>query len=171
MSVIVSAPEYIQLGSALSRPCQILGVATTNPDGKGAEFWLGTQSQALSIAAAAQTLETAPDRIRFHAMQMGGGFGRRTFFARDILRDTLLLSRAVKRSVKVMWIREDDVKNGWLRPATAHKLQAALDDRGRVIALKHRVGSSSILAFAAPQRWANANYRDILVMEGTGSRD
>ncbi|RQU89459.1 molybdopterin cofactor-binding domain-containing protein [Burkholderia cenocepacia] len=149
----------------------LAAVAAVDPDGKGAEVWLGTQSQTLSIAAAAQALETTPDRIRFHAMQMGGGFGRRTFFARDILHDALLLSRAVKRPVKVMWTREDDVKNGWLRPATAHKLQAALDDSGRVIALKHRVASPSILAFAAPQRWANANNRDILVMEGTESRD
>lgn len=149
----------------------LAAVAAVDPDGKGAEVWLGTQSQTLSIAAAAQTLETTPDRIRFHTMQMGGGFGRRTFFARDILSDALLLSRAVKRPVKVMWTRQDDVKNGWLRPATAHKLQASIDDSGRVVALKHRVASPSILAFAAPQRWANANNRDILVMEGTESRD
>jgi len=146
-------------------------VASVDPDGKGADVWLGTQSQSVSIAAAAQTLEITPDRIRFHAMQMGGAFGRRTFFARDNLRDALLLSRQVQRPVKLMWTREDDVKNGWLRPLTAHKIQAALNDKGEVVALRHRVASPSILEFAAPPRWASANNRDVLVMEGTESVD
>lgn len=146
-------------------------VASVDPDGKGAEVWLGTQSQSISIVAAAQALETTPDRIRFHAMQMGGAFGRRTFFARDNLHDALLLSRQVKRPVKLMWTREDDVKNGWLRPLTAHKIQAALNDKGEVVAFRHRVASPSILEFAAPPRWASANNRDVLVMEGTESLD
>lgn len=149
----------------------LAAVAAVDPDAKGAEVWLGTQSQTLSIAAAAQTLETTPDRIRFHAMQMGGGFGRRTFFARDLLRDALLLSRTVKRPVKLIWAREDDVKNGWLRPATAHRLRAALDDEGRLAALYHRIASPSILAFVAPPRWQTAEGRDVLVMEGTESSD
>lgn len=149
----------------------LAAVASVDADGKGAEVWLGTQSQTVSIAAAAQALETTPDRIRFHAMQMGGGFGRRTFFARDILRDALLLSRHVRRPVKLMWTREDDVKNGWFRPATAHRLEAVLGTDGAVTALRHRVASPSILAFAAPQRWAGANSRDVLVMEGTESTD
>lgn len=149
----------------------LAAVASVDADGKGAEVWLGTQSQTISIAAAAQALETTPDRIRFHAMQMGGGFGRRTFFARDILRDALLLSRHVRRPVKLIWTREDDVKNGWFRPATAHRLEAVLSADGAVTALRHRVASPSILAFAAPQRWGGANSRDILVMEGTESAD
>ncbi|MBV7484889.1 molybdopterin cofactor-binding domain-containing protein [Bordetella sp. BOR01] len=146
-------------------------VAAVDADGKGAEIWLGTQSQSVSVAAAAQALQTTPDRIRFHAMQMGGSFGRRTFFARDNLRDALMISRQVKRPVKLMWTREDDVKNGWLRPATAHKLQAALDENGRVVAFHHRVASPSILAYAAPSRWQHAKNRDVLVMEGTESTD
>jgi isoquinoline 1-oxidoreductase beta subunit len=149
----------------------LAAIASVDPDGRGAEVWLGTQSQTVSIAAAAQALETTPDRIRFHAMQMGGGFGRRTFFARDILRDALLLSREMRRPVKVMWTREGDIRNGWFRPTTAHHLQAVLSPEGRVMALRHRVASPSILAFAAPQRWATANNRDILVMEGTESTD
>jgi len=149
----------------------LAAVASVDADGKGAEVWLGTQSQTLSIAAAAQTLQTTPDRIRFHAMQMGGGFGRRTFFARDLLSDALILSRQVKRPVKLIWTREDDVKNAWLRPAGAHKFHAALDETGKLVAWRHRVASPSILAFAWPQRWERANNLDPLVMEGTESTD
>ncbi|OZI60642.1 hypothetical protein CAL28_14695 [Bordetella genomosp. 11] len=146
-------------------------IAAVDSDGKGAEVWLGTQSQSLSIAAAAQALQTTPDRIRFHAMQMGGAFGRRTFFARDNLHDALILSKHMGRPVKLMWTREDDVKNGWLRPATAHRLEATLDSAGNVATFHHRVASPSILEYAAPSRWAGAKGRDILVMEGTESAD
>lgn len=145
----------------------LVAVASVDPDGKGAEVWLGTQSQTVSIGVAAQVLNTTPDRIRFHAMQMGGGFGRRTFFARENLRDALILSRQLRRPVKLMWTREDDMKNGWFRPATAHKLRAALDADGNISAWHHRVACPSILSFAAPQRFESANKRDILVMEGT----
>ena len=146
-------------------------VASVDEDGKGAEVWLGTQSQTISIGVAAGILGTTPDRIRFHAMQMGGAFGRRTVFARDLLRDALLLSRAAGRPVKLMWTREDDVKNGWLRPATVHRLEATLDGDGNVTAMSHRVASPSIMQFAFPTRWNPETGRDLLVMEGTESTD
>jgi len=146
-------------------------VASVDEDGKGAEIWLGTQSQTISIGVAAGVLGTTPDRIRFHAMQMGGAFGRRTVFARDLLRDALLLSRAAGRPVKLIWTREDDVKNGWLRPATFHRLEAALDVDGTVTAMSHRIASPSIMQFAFPTRWNPETGRDVLVMEGTESTD
>lgn len=149
----------------------LCAVANVDADGTGAEVWLGTQSQTVSIMAAAQALDTTPDKIRFNAMQMGGAFGRRTFFARDLLKDAVLVSRSVKRPVKLIWTREDDVKNAWLRPATAHHLSATLDANGDVTALRHRVASPSIFEFVAPQRWAAFNGRDLLVMEGTESTD
>ncbi|WP_225029533.1 xanthine dehydrogenase family protein molybdopterin-binding subunit [Xinfangfangia pollutisoli] len=146
-------------------------VASVDADGMGAEIWLGTQSQTASIMIAAAVLGTTPDRIRFHAMQMGGAFGRRTVFAREQMRDALLLSRASGRPVKVVWTREDDVKNGWLRPATVHRLDAVLDAEGCPTALRHRVASPSIFQFAMPDRWNPETRLDLLVMEGAESSD
>ena len=65
-------------------------------DDKGAEVWIGTQSQSVALEVATQVLDTTPDRIRFHFMQMGGAFGRKTLFARELLRDALLISREVR---------------------------------------------------------------------------
>jgi isoquinoline 1-oxidoreductase beta subunit len=145
----------------------LAAVASVDDDGKGAEIWLGTQSQTVSLGVATQVLGTTPDRIRFNALQMGGGFGRRTFFARELLRDALLLSRQTRRPVKVIWTREDDVKNGWFRPATAHKLRAALNADGTIAAWQHRIAGASIFGFVAPQRLASAGNKDLLIMEGT----
>lgn len=146
-------------------------VASVDADGMGAEIWLGTQSQTMSILTAAAVLGTTPDRIRFHAMQMGGAFGRRTVFAREQMRDALLLSRASGRPVKVIWTREDDVKNGWLRPATVQRLDAVVDAEGYPTALRHRIASPSIFQFAMPDRWNPETRRDLLVMEGAESAE
>lgn len=146
-------------------------VASVDPDGNGADVWLGSQSQSISLAIASHVLETTPDRIRYHATQMGGAFGRRTVFAQDLLRDALLLSRSAGRPVKLIWTREDDVKNGWLRPATVHRLDAVLDDTGRLETLRHRVASPSIMQFAFSARWDPEARRDLLVMEGAESSD
>jgi isoquinoline 1-oxidoreductase beta subunit len=144
----------------------LAAVAAVDADGKGAEIWVGTQSQTITLGVAAQVLGTTPDRIRFHALQMGGGFGRRTMFARELLRDALLLSRQVQRPVKLIWAREDDVRNGWFRPATAQKLRAALDAEGRVTAWQHRVASPSVTGFYSVENLARAKNRDLFVMEG-----
>jgi isoquinoline 1-oxidoreductase subunit beta len=145
----------------------LAAVAAVDADGSGAEIWVGTQTQTVTLSVAAQVLGTTPDRIRFHALQMGGGFGRRTFFVRELLRDALVLSRQVRRPVKVMWTREDDVKHGWFRPATAHKLRAALDANGRVTAWHHRIACPSVADFYSPDMRARANDRDLFVMEGS----
>lgn len=146
-------------------------VAAVDPDGKGAEVWIGTQSQTVSLMVAAKTLNTTPDRIRLHAMTMGGAFGRRTVFAREHLHDALLLSKKVGCPVKLLWTREDDVKNGWYRPATYQRLDAILDKNGKIQAMKHRIAAPSIFKFAIPNRWDPAKQRDALVMEGAESTD
>jgi isoquinoline 1-oxidoreductase beta subunit len=149
----------------------LAAVAAVDADGKGAEIWVGTQSQTVTLGIATEVLGTTPDRIRFHASQMGGGFGRRTFFARELLRDALILSREVRRPVKLVWTREDDVRNGWFRPATAHKLRAALSSDGGITAWHHRIACPSIFGFIAPQRLASAKNKDLLIMEGSEIAD
>lgn len=146
-------------------------VAAVDEDGLGAEVWIGTQSQTVSVAVAAAVLGTTSDRIRLHALQMGGAFGRRTWFAREMLRDTLILSRAVGRPVKLVWTREDDVKQGWLRAATVHRLDAILDDSGALTAVRHRIAAPSTFQFVQPDRWNSGVGRDPLIMEGSESRD
>ncbi|APZ52258.1 isoquinoline 1-oxidoreductase, beta subunit [Salipiger abyssi] len=146
-------------------------VASVDADGSGAEIWLGTQSQTVSVAVAAAVLGTTPDRIRLNAMQMGGGFGRRTWFARELLRDALILSRSSGRPVKLVWTREDDVKQGWLRAATVHRFDAILDNEGTLSAMRHRIAAPSTFQFVQPDRWDPDVGRDPLIMEGSETRD
>jgi isoquinoline 1-oxidoreductase subunit beta len=61
-----------------------------------------------------------------------------------------LVSRAVKRPVKLIWSREEDVQHDIYRPAVSHRLTAGLDRAGRLQVMEHKVVSPSILQFVYP---------------------
>src|SRR5262249_16792828 len=82
-------------------------VAAVSPAGDSAEVWCGTQSQTIGQEASAKALGITRDKVKFHDMLMGGGFGRRGPRDGDFIVDAVLLSKDVGRPVKVMWTRED----------------------------------------------------------------
>src|SRR5690348_10189482 len=99
-------------------------VASVSPAGDSAEIWCGTQSQTMAVEAAAKTLGIGRDKVKLHDTLIGGGFGRRGPRDMDFLVDAVMLSKAVGKPVKSMWTREDDVRNGRMRPLSAHHLKA-----------------------------------------------
>ncbi|MEM7504821.1 MAG: molybdopterin cofactor-binding domain-containing protein [Pseudomonadota bacterium] len=101
----VHSSEYITEHVYHAQMEPLNAIAHVDEDGLGADIWLGSQSQTVSIGVAAGVLGTTPDRIRANQMQMGGAFGRRTVFAKELLRDALLLSREARRPVKLVWTR------------------------------------------------------------------
>jgi len=143
----------------------INATASVNDTGDAAEIWVGTQTQSLSILKAAGALKTTPDKITLHPTYLGGGFGRRAQM--EFLVEAVLLSKASKKPVKVIWSREDDIKHGHFRPITAHNLRAGLDENGNISAWHHRVAAPSVLEFFNPGRWKTAGGKDILVMKDT----
>jgi isoquinoline 1-oxidoreductase beta subunit len=91
-----------------------------------------------------------PEKIVIHTTYLGGGFGRR--IETDFIKQAVLLSKAVKQPVKVVWSREEDIQQDVYRPATLAKLTAALDENGMPIALKSRIVNSSIFKRFAPDQ-------------------
>ncbi len=138
----------------------INATAHVNQAGDAAEIWVSTQTQTLTVYAAAKALGTSNDRIIVHPTYIGGGFGRRTHM--QYVEDAVLLSKATGKIVKVIWTREDDVKNGLFRPASAHQIRAGLDETGRVHAWHHRIATPSVLEYFKPERWASANGQDVI---------
>ena len=145
--------------------------ATVNvtEDGKAAEIWVSTQTQSLSILGAAEFLETTPDKITLHPMYIGGGYGRRAFRRQKYVEDGLLVSKAIGKPVKVIWTREDDVKDGTFRNASAQCLRAGFDEDGQLVAWHHRVAAPRVLEYMNPPRWEAANGRDVIAMLGSES--
>lgn len=138
--------------------------ASVTEAGDGAEIWIGTQNPDNVVAAASAVLKVKPDRIKVNPHLLGGGFGRR--IGADMVPYALLMSRAVKHPVKVVWTREQDVRAGKMRPMTAHRMQVGLDVEGRVTAWSHRVVAESIFAYQSAQRLEQVKGLDPLVLEG-----
>jgi isoquinoline 1-oxidoreductase beta subunit len=125
-------------------------VASVSPAGDAVEVWVGTQS-----------------KVKFNGLLLGGGFGRRGNRDVEFIVDSVLMSKAARRPVKVLWTREDDVHSGRFRPLYVNRIRAGLDASGKIIAWHHRVVSDEVLAFMDPVRYKGAKGRDNIAMRGT----
>src|SRR5712691_7170185 len=127
--------------------------ASVSPAGDACEIWVGSQGQTMAVAAVAKALGIAHDKVRLNNTLLGGGFGRRGHRDEEFVVDSVLLSREMRRPVKLMWTREDDVKNGRFRPMSAHFLRAGLDASGQIVAWQHRVACDWVTPFMDPVRY------------------
>jgi isoquinoline 1-oxidoreductase subunit beta len=140
--------------------------AAVAPTGDSAEVWCGTQSQTMAQEAVAKALGIPRSAVTLHYTLLGGGFGRRGHRDEEFVVDAVLMSKAARRPVKVMWTREDDVHNARMRPLSAHHLQAGLAQDGKIVALHQRIAVDRVLPFADPVRYEQRMMRDGIVMRG-----
>ncbi|MEL6371830.1 MAG: xanthine dehydrogenase family protein molybdopterin-binding subunit [Pseudomonadota bacterium] len=122
------------------------GVAEYTDD--GAEVWMGSQLQTLDQAVLAQTLGFEnPMSVKLNTMFAGGSFGRlatpTSHFAAEIA--SVLKAQDEKNPVKLVWSREDDVRGGYYRPLTVHKVSAGLDDDGNIVGWDQTIASPSLV--------------------------
>ncbi|MBV8836787.1 MAG: xanthine dehydrogenase family protein molybdopterin-binding subunit [Alphaproteobacteria bacterium] len=146
------------------------GVAAVSAAGDAAEIWCGTQSQTMAVEATAKALGIAREKVTLHDTLIGGGFGRRGPRDMDFLIDAVMLSKAAGKPVKAMWTREDDVRNGRLRPLTAHHLKAGFDASGKLTAWQARIVGDRVTPFADPVRYAASGNRDGILMAGADAK-
>jgi isoquinoline 1-oxidoreductase subunit beta len=141
-------------------------VASVSANGEACELRCGVQSKTIAVTVAADALKIAPDKITYHDMLMGGGFGRRGHRDEEYVHDAVVLSNAVRRPVKLMWTREDDVHNGRFNPLSAHFLRAGFDASGKLIAFHHRKACDEVTAFQDPVRFERLKGRDGIAYNG-----
>jgi len=120
------------------------GNATAHFRGSKCEIWAPTQVPQDVRDSAAQAIGLDPDNVTVNVLLMGGGFGRR--LEHDYGVEAAQVSKAVNGPVKVIWTREDDMRNSTYRPASYHKLSAVLDGQGWPVAFTHRLVTPSISA-------------------------
>ena len=102
----------------------------------GVELVGPTQTPGSARAATAKLLNIPENKITLKITRLGGGFGRRLKF--DYVLEAAELSSIIKKPVKLIWTREDDMSGGSYRPAVRYRFEAALDDKGNLIGYKLR---------------------------------
>jgi len=99
------------------------------------DIWVPTQNQGGSHEVAAEITGLDPDAVRVHTTFLGGGFGRRGNV--DYVAEAVEISKKIQAPVKMIWTREEDIRNDRYRPASYHILRAPLDKAGMPVALSH----------------------------------
>ena len=118
------------------------------------EIWVASQNGDASLAAAAQAAGLKPEQCDVYKHHLGGGFGRRGF--QDYVTKAVLAAKQMPGvPIKMIWSREEDMRQGRFRPITQCKLTGALDASGKLVALKMRISGQSILAAVRPEGLQN----------------
>jgi isoquinoline 1-oxidoreductase beta subunit len=108
--------------------------ALYKPDGT-LEVWAGTQDGLGSRAYCAKVADLSIDKVKFHLMPMGGGFGRRLPGLYNFLDYAVRTAMAVPGTpVKLIFTREQDIQHDFYRPNVMSRFRAALDSNGMPIA-------------------------------------
>jgi isoquinoline 1-oxidoreductase subunit beta len=123
--------------------------ATVSVTDAGVTVWAPTQGMQMTQVVLARALQIAPEKVTIHRTYLGGGFGRRLLA--DFVLQAALCSKAVGRPVKLIWAREEDIKQDWFRPAFLDQVRATLGADGLPAAIHHRLVAPSILAPVSPR--------------------
>jgi isoquinoline 1-oxidoreductase beta subunit len=113
------------------------------------EIW--SCSQIPSAANPALGAGITPDKVTFHLVRAGGGFGRRLTSDYDVevgkiarvVTDERAKAGQPSVPVKLLWTREDDLGHDQYRPGGFHYFKAGLDASGKLVAFRDFVASTA----------------------------
>src|SRR2546426_466136 len=106
------------------------------------DVWAPTQNQGDAQRVAAEVSGLPKEKVRIHTTPSGGGFGCR--LEPDFVSEAVRVSQAAGVPVKVVWTREDDMRNGFYRPTSYNRFSAGLDASGRLVAWTHRIAGTPL---------------------------
>ena len=140
-------------------------------DRNGCEVWNGEQFQTIDQAMVAQVLGLKPEQVTLHMLYAGGSFGRRASKNADYLVEAAHIVKAIngRAPVKLVWLREDDMRAGYYRPAFHHRLSAGLDGSGRLVGWRHRLVGQSIMAGGPMEQMMVKDGIDAVSVEGASN--
>jgi isoquinoline 1-oxidoreductase beta subunit len=114
-------------------------IAHVQPD--RVDVWVGTQNADQALQLAAQASGVKPENVYIHNTFSGGGFGRR--LGPDEVAQAVAISKAVGKPVKLVWTREEEIRQGRYRTQAAIRFKAGFTADGTAIALDMRNSAGS----------------------------
>ena len=121
--------------------------ATVWVQGDKVEIWASVQSIDGVIKQVSEHFKFKPENIKVNAMFLGGAFGRKSNI--DFVMQAVHIAKQINEPVKLIWTREDDIKQGPFRPAMLSSMQGALDENNALSGLNHKQVGDAILRQAA----------------------
>ena len=122
--------------------------------GESCEVWCPTQNGEAAHAAVVATSGLKTEQCEVHKVHLGGGFGRRGMS--DYVSQVVNIAKQIPNThIKLLWTREEDMRQGFFHPTTKARLQGTLNGRGGLTGIKMRISGQSILAAIMPQALMN----------------
>ena len=132
------------------------------------DLWVPTQGQTWARDVGNKITGVPREKIFIHTPLLGGGFGAKV--EQIFTGEAAMLAKAMEgKPVKIVWSREDDVKHGAYRPATAQFMRAAITPDGKVSAWQHRVAGDSVFLRSRKFAWDKLQGFDGIVAVGVAT--
>ena len=130
------------------------------------EVWVPTQDGEASFAALLAASGLPADKCEVYKINLGGGFGRRGAFQDYVTQAVRIAKEMPGTPVKLLWTREEDMRQGRFHPVMMCKLTGGLDASGNLTGLHMRLSGQSILAAVRPAIVEKEKGRDPLTFQG-----
>ena len=123
--------------------------ATAVVTDEGCEIWAPCQDPMTARQRARGALELDLAQVTVHVTLLGGGFGRKS--KPDFILEAAKIAQQMKGTpIKLTWTREDEVRHGFYRAQNAQKLEATLDESGRLTGWRQHTAFPTILSTFMP---------------------
>ena len=97
-------------------------------EGETASARFGSQFPTPDHAVIAQVLGIGIDKVRLQTILAGGSFGRRAQQTTHVALELAEVAKALGpgRAIKLVWTREDDMRGGYYRPFSVHRMRGVV---------------------------------------------
>ncbi|MET1045171.1 MAG: molybdopterin cofactor-binding domain-containing protein, partial [Hyphomicrobium sp.] len=110
-----------------------------------AEVWAPVQSPYGARKDLAENLKMPIEDVTVHVTLLGGGFGRKSKW--DYMVEAALVSQKLGGAPLLMqWTREDDIRHSFYHTVSVERIEAAIDEGGKVTGWRHRTVAPSIVS-------------------------
>jgi isoquinoline 1-oxidoreductase beta subunit len=132
---------YVQpwLAHACAEPMNCL----VRLDKDRARLVVPTQAPQQAWAVVQHLTGLKPEQIEIAVPRVGGGYGRR--LDHDFVAEAVMLAKAIKRPVRLLWTRDQDLAHDYYHSASVHELSAVIDRKRQITGWKQRMASASAL--------------------------
>ncbi|GAB6066443.1 xanthine dehydrogenase family protein molybdopterin-binding subunit [Aquifex pyrophilus] len=101
-----------------------------------------TQGQTAALMTAKRITGLPEEKIKVYTTYLGGGFGRKS--NPEFIEEALILSKKLKRPVKLIYTREDDINSGWYRPMNATNIRGSITEEGNIDSFIFKIAVPSV---------------------------
>lgn len=118
---------------------------------RGGKVWTSTQAETFTAGLVSKALGFKKSQIEVVPTLLGGGFGRKAINnnVSSAAVEAAILSRSAGAPVHVAWDRSEEMRHGFVRPMTHHRISARLRD-GLIEAIRWQEASGDSLLGTMP---------------------